>query len=72
MSTTPTEREILRYLQLNGDDIPANVADGIGRHSKYVTQKMRDLEDRGYLVNKGRGVYTLSPDGREWVRSDSE
>lgn len=63
--------EILHHLQRNGDNVPANIADGIERHAKYVTKKMRDLEERGLVENKGRGVYTLSPDGRELARSES-
>lgn len=68
MSPTPTEMEILRDLQQNGDNVPANVADNIDRHAKYVIVKLSDLADRGLVLNKGRGVYTLSPDGREYVR----
>jgi Mn-dependent DtxR family transcriptional regulator len=71
MDTTPTEMDILHHLQRHGDNVPANIAEDIDRHAKYVTTKMRDLEERGLVENKGRGVYALSPDGRELARSES-
>jgi Mn-dependent DtxR family transcriptional regulator len=65
----PTKLEILKDLQVNGDNVPANIAENIDRHPKYVTRSLTELEDDGYVINKGRGVYTLSPDGREVARS---
>lgn len=65
---TATEREILICLQEHGDNIPANIADRTDRHTKYVTRLCVELEDRGLLANKGRGVYRLTPDGRQLAR----
>jgi DNA-binding MarR family transcriptional regulator len=74
---TPTEKEVLLALQERGDDVPANIAEHIDRHAKYVTRKLADMEGKGIIENKGRGVYSLTPDGRELARkirseSDSE
>lgn len=70
MGVTPTELEILRDIQIHGDNVPTNIAENIDAASKYVNRKLADLEDRGLVRNKGRGVWTLSPDGRKLVRSE--
>lgn len=65
---TPTEKEILLCLQEFGDNLPANIADRTDRHTKYVTRLCVEMENKGLLENKGRGVYRLTPDGRQLAR----
>jgi Mn-dependent DtxR family transcriptional regulator len=61
----PTEREILAALRDHGDNVPGNLADLTGRHPKSVSRSLSRLEEDGYVRNKGRGVYTLTDEGRE-------
>lgn len=65
MNLSPVERAILEHLRDSGDDVPANIADEKGFHMKSVSRSVSDLEDRGLVENKGRGVYRSTQDGFE-------
>lgn len=65
MSLSPVERAILTDLSENGDNVPTNIADSTGHHSKSVSRSLSNLEDREIVRNKGRGVWTLTADGKE-------
>lgn len=67
---TPLQREIIRDLRLNGDNVPANIADNIGSHPNSVSRalsgknyKHGSLDDLSLTKNKGRGVWTLTDGG---------
>lgn len=62
MKLSPVEKAILVSL-LDGDNVPANIADDCGHHAKSVSRSLSDLEDRGHVENKGRGVWTLTYSG---------
>ena len=66
---TPVEIDVLTDLLKNGDNIPANIADNTGRHSKSVSKRLPDLEEEGLIRNKGRGVYTLTSTGLQQSRA---
>jgi len=48
-----------------GRNIPANLADDAGLTRQYVQQRLKRLEEHGYVRNIGRGVYELVDDPRE-------
>jgi predicted transcriptional regulator len=60
---SPVEMEVLVDLLVHGDNVPGNIAENTGRHPKSVSKRLPDLEEHGLIRNKGRGVYTLTPDG---------
>jgi predicted transcriptional regulator len=66
---SPVEIDVLRDLLLNGDNLPANIADNTGRHQKSVQRRMSDLEENELVRNKGRGVYALTDKGLKTAQS---
>ena len=68
MTLKPTEREVLRDLcreNGHGDNIQTNISENIDRTPKSVASALCNLEEKGLIVNKSRGVYRLTEDGRE-------
>lgn len=66
MMLTPVERVILLHLLNEGDDLAANIGstdDDEKPHPQSVTRSFGNLEGNGMVINKGNGVYTLTPDG---------
>ena len=63
MKLSPVEKAILVTLYESGDNVPANIADQSDHHSKSVSRSLADLEDRGHVENKGRGVWSLTYSG---------
>ena len=63
MKLSPVERAILSCLLNEGDNVPANIADETDFHSKSISRSLANLEDRGHVENKGRGVYRLTTSG---------
>ena len=63
MQLSPVERSILVTLHESGDNVPANIAEQTDHHSKSVSRSLSDLEDRGHVKNKGRGVWSLTYSG---------
>jgi DNA-binding MarR family transcriptional regulator len=64
------EKDVLLCLSEKGDNIPANIADETGLHSKSVSRILsgsEGLESKGLIENKGRGVWTLTEEGAEVV-----
>lgn len=66
---SPVEIEVLRDLLVNGDNVPANTAENVDRHAKSASRSLSNLEEDGLVENKGRGVWTLTPEGVEAARS---
>ena len=72
MQLTPMEKDILEDLQEHGTNIPANIADrGIG-HRNSISRSLNELEKKGMTRNKGRGVWTLTEAGREYLADSDE
>lgn len=65
MDLSPVERAIILDLGEHGDNIPANIAENSEKHVKSVSRSLANLEEEGLVRNKGRGVYTLTPEGKE-------
>jgi len=62
------EKDVLLCLSRKGDNIPANIADETGLHSKSVSRILsgsEGLEEKDLIENKGRGVWTLTEVGQE-------
>jgi len=72
MSLSPVERAALIALMHEGDNVPANVADLTGKHQKSVNRSLKNLEERGYVENKGRGVYRLTDAGLDLAKLAQE
>jgi len=68
MALTEVQRAILTHLLTEGDDVPANIADEQGYHRNSVVRAAKPLVDDDLIVNKGRGVYRLTSEGREQAR----
>ena len=60
---SPVERDVLVDLLTHGDNVPGNIADNTDRHPKSVSKRLKSLEEKELIENKGRGVYTLTMDG---------
>jgi predicted transcriptional regulator len=66
---TSVEREVLVDLLIHGDNGPKNIADNIERHNTSVSRDLAELAEEDLVVNKGRGVWSLEPDGVQFARS---
>jgi Mn-dependent DtxR family transcriptional regulator len=49
----------------HGDNVPGNLADLTEHHANSISRSLSQLENKGYVRNKGRGVWTLTPSGKE-------
>jgi predicted transcriptional regulator len=65
----PTEKRVLLHLKENGDNVPSNIADDIDRRQGSVQRSTRQLREQGLIRNKGRGVYTLTEEGKTAVEA---
>ena len=54
------EMDVLADLLLHGDNTPGNISDNTGKHETTVSRALSDLEDKGLVSSKGRGVWTLT------------
>lgn len=63
MIQSPVKRAVLVDLLINGDNTPKNIADNTGKHRTTVNERLQDLEDDGFVENKGSGVYALTLEG---------
>jgi predicted transcriptional regulator len=50
-------------LVLIGDSLPITIADQIDAHPRSVSRSIQGLVDDGYVVEKDRSVYSLTPEG---------
>lgn len=66
---TPTEDDILVALLLYGDKLPMTIAEKTGRHPKSISRYVPSLVDEGLVVEVGRSVYGLTPEGYAEARS---
>ena len=60
---TGADRDILSSILCHGDNVPTNIAENIDKNPKYVSQRLKDLDSRNLVSNKGRGVWTLTDKG---------
>ena len=58
-----TDKKILETLR-EGRNVPANVAEELDLTRQYIQQRLRRLEEHGYVQNIGRGVYETITDPR--------
>jgi predicted transcriptional regulator len=63
MSRPPTESDILVGLLLIDDALPREIAEAVGRHPRSVSRSVSELVDEGLVVEKGRSVFALTPEG---------
>ena len=63
MSRPPTESDILVGLLLIDDALPREIAEAAGRHPRSVSRSVSELVDEGLVVEKGRSVFALTPEG---------
>jgi Mn-dependent DtxR family transcriptional regulator len=66
---SPIGEAIIRALEEHGDNVPGNIAELIDYHPKSVSRGLNDLAEEGYVRNKGRGVWTVTPSGRKAIES---
>lgn len=66
---TSVSRDALADLLIHGDNTPKNIADNTGRHRKNISERLIDLEEEGFVINKGGGVYTLTQEGLVMARA---
>lgn len=59
-----TDESILDILQ-EGRNAPLNIANRVDFTRQYVQQRLRRLEEHGYVQNIGSGVYELVDDPRD-------
>lgn len=60
---TAVDRDVVVDLLVHGDNLPSNIADNTGRHVTSVSRRLAELDDQGFVYNKGSGVWTLTLDG---------
>jgi len=65
MALSPVERSTLICLLDEGDDVPSNISERTNHHNKSVSRSLSNLEERGHVENKGRGVYRLTTSGED-------
>lgn len=61
---TPLQMAILADLCLWGPDKAQNIADRVDTHRNTASGLLTDLEKKGYLSNKGGGVYEVTDLGK--------
>ena len=64
ISLSETDDRIIEILQ-EGRNVPANIAEELDFSRGYIQQRLKRLEEHGYVTNIGRGVYELIDDPRE-------
>ena len=66
--TTPTDLEIIELLSKGDRQTPANVAAHLDRNSRYMSGRLRDLEERGYIRGappaERSGMYEITKLGK--------
>ena len=55
---TPTDARILNHLS-DGRNVPVNIAEDIDRHSKHVSDRLRELRNRGLVRTVGNKSVSL-------------
>jgi len=73
---TKLEMEILVDLLKNGDNTPTNISDNLDRSRSGVQKRLSnydkksdDLITYGLVIDKGSGVYALTPQGANTARA---
>lgn len=61
---TPLQMGILVDLSLWGPDKAQNIADRVDTHRNTASGLLTDMKEKGYVSNKGGGVYELTDLGR--------
>jgi len=60
---TDLEKDIIDWLLVDGANAPKPIADEVGAHRNSVSRSLRSLEDKGLVLDKGSGVWTLTKQG---------
>lgn len=58
-----SDKETLVALLLCGADTPHNISRYTGRHKQTIQKRLSQLEEEGWVRNKGAGVYDLTYEG---------
>lgn len=58
------DKEILDKLH-EGRNLPQNIARDLGYSRQYIYNRLRTLQEKGYVENIGGGLYELQQDPRE-------
>ena len=66
----PVDDIILELLEEEGQYPPKIIAEKIDRHPKYVGTRCRELRDRGFLKNLGRGLYQITEQGAMYLEGE--
>lgn len=69
MNLSEGDISILVDLLRHGDNAPKNIAENIGQSRVNVQNRLNKLQNDGFVLNKGSGVWTLTPDGVEMSRA---
>ncbi len=64
-----TDRDILKHLLTVGNDTPSGIADGLGSHPKYMSERLSKLEGEGLVEPLGSGPWGLTVEGVRAARS---
>ncbi|OIB58834.1 hypothetical protein [Natrialba sp. SSL1] len=65
-----TDDAILESLRDNGNQQPVHVANKIGRHRKYVGERLRELAKYGLVENLGQGLYRITDTGEGYLEGE--
>jgi len=69
----PTQQEILVDLNRHGDNFRTNIGDNTNRHPNSVSRGLKEIsEESNFVLNKGRGVWTITDEGEEITSALSE
>lgn len=65
---------IIEYIAESGPSSPAELVDdergGLPFSRGYVNMRCQELEENGFLVNLGNGMYQLTDRGTSWLDGD--
>jgi Mn-dependent DtxR family transcriptional regulator len=69
---TLADERILEFIQENGSGRPKAMSEsGLVRFSRpYITQRCRELTERGLLQTLGNGVYVITEDGEAYLEGE--
>lgn len=65
---------IMEYIEESGPASPAEIVDdergGLPFSRGYVNTRCQKLENNGFLVNLGNGMYQVTERGQDWLAED--
>lgn len=57
---------------LKGRNTPQNLADGLGYSRQYIQNRLQMLKAADHVVNRGGGLYEITPDGRGEISAEAD